>query len=133
MMRQIEDDFDIPLAAMVDVVFLLLIFFVATYIPERVEAHISINTPVPSKQKIEQPPIVVEIHVHPDHYELTPGNIQTLDVIESYLYDRYAKNDPEQMITVKIVPETPQYRLMDLLDRCHKLGLTNFTIDLLKD
>ena len=58
-----SDNTEVPMSAMIDIVFLLLIYFILTFKVNKVEAHLAINLPSPSMDKSQQPPQLFEVHI----------------------------------------------------------------------
>ena len=59
-----KDAIDVPMSAVIDVVFLLLIYFILTYKEEIPEAHLQVNLPQPTpppEEIKEEPPQILEI------------------------------------------------------------------------
>ena len=61
--RRGNDSADVPMSAMIDVVFLLLIYFIVTYKEEIPEAHLAINLPQPTPPPkiIKEPPPLLKL------------------------------------------------------------------------
>ena len=62
----------LEMTSMIDVVFLLLIFFIVTLKQEDILAHLDVNRPEPQPERIEVPPQLVTIVVY--NQELRGGN-----------------------------------------------------------
>ena len=116
------------LSAMIDVVFLLLLFFVATSVSERTEAYLSVNNPGIAG---EPGPPPMEAEVHPSEYRFM-GRAMTLDKLEDQLMAMTASNT-EMAVFIKVNPSASEGELLDLLDRCSKVSLTNLNIQTLKE
>ncbi|OVE77398.1 hypothetical protein BVX99_02710 [bacterium F16] len=147
-----------PMSAMIDVVFLLLIFFIVTYQEPMVEAHMAINMPSPNPPpNSEPPPPPLEIWVLKGDKVMDPttgkqrvdGRNQpvfkpgsrylmmgrspsTLKKIEEELYAIVA-NNPKQAVMIKVQQVAPEGNLVDLLDLCSKVKLTNLNVLTLKE
>jgi biopolymer transport protein ExbD len=132
-----SDKQDIPMSAMIDIVFLLLIFFIWTHKEEIVEAHMAINLPSPDIPSGPPPPKprLLEIQIPPDSthegiYFLL-GSPKSLDVLEGILA-KQAALDAEQTVVIKVSQEARQGKLIELLDRCKKVGLSKLNVLTLK-
>ena len=135
-----------PIASMIDVVFLLLCFFITTSNPPQDEAHISIILPAPSKtppsEKTEPPPSV-------DIYIL--GEVQNTDANGKFSYQmnggRYTSDrmdssirkiaaDPEQaqevLVNVKVKLDAKHKRVIELVDILKKNHIEKINILSLK-
>lgn len=71
-----------PMAAMIDVVFLLLIYFIITQKDVIPEAHLAVNLPTPSRSNtvLDDKPLLIELEALPpkggyDRYQLKPPNM----------------------------------------------------------
>ena len=126
-LRRDEEQAEVPMSAMIDVVFLLLIFFAATYVPQRTEAHVSVNGPGTGPQG--SPPMFVA-HVLPGRY-LFMQRPTTLDDLTAHL-SRYLADDPDLKLVVKIDPGASNQEYVTLLDRCKKAGIKDFHSFMLK-
>ena len=126
-----------PMSAMIDVVFLLLIFFIVTHQDEMVEAHMSINLPSAASAPSDAPkPKLIEIQIPPDSdmdgkYLLMGATPMDVDGIEEVLAGQ-AVLDPDATIIIKVSPRAEQRKLIALLDRCKKVGLTQLNVLTLK-
>ena len=82
----ISDEIDVPMAPMIDVVFLLLIYFVMTIQPVEVAAHLEVLTPssdlAPREQ--EDPPSLIRIGIYSDGFTFDDSTVN-LDLMESFL------------------------------------------------
>ncbi|RMD76342.1 MAG: biopolymer transporter ExbD [Lentisphaerae bacterium] len=126
-----DEKLDPPMSAMIDVVFLLLIFFIATFKEHKVEAHVAINLPTPNLAQPNPDAQFLEIYVLKDTYLLmgtTPVNVTAL---ESKLIN-VASNDTNYTIMIKTHPDAPEERLVKVLDLCAKAGLHNLNVLTLK-
>lgn len=122
-----EEQTETPMSAMIDVVFLLLIFFIVTFKEPKVEAHMAINLPAPGAASApSNKPNLLEVHVLPNGYLLN-GKQLGLDTLESKLVSM-AMFDNEQTVIIKVHTEAIQFQLVELLDRCQKAGLSNLNV-----
>ena len=131
-MRQREDEkLETPMSAMIDVVFLLLIFFIVTHKEELVEAHMAVNLPSPSSAPSETKPQLLEVQVRAGGNYVLNGKPLGLEAIETTLHS-IAQFDSDQTVIVKVHPAAVQRELIQLLDRCRKVGLTKLNVLTLK-
>ncbi|MFT5126994.1 MAG: biopolymer transport protein ExbD [Rhodothermales bacterium] len=131
-MRQREEEkLETPMSAMIDVVFLLLIFFIVTQKDELIEAHMAINLPSPSSAPSETKPQLLEVQVRAGGNYTLNGKALGLDSLESTLHS-IAQFDKDQTVIVKVHPAAIQKELIELLDRCRKVGLTKLNVLTLK-
>ena len=133
MRRKSVEELEIPMAAMIDVVFLLLIFFIVTHQDPNYEAHVAINLPSPSEtESDEPPPQTLEIHVShvPGEYYIRGEKADITHLIERL--EQYARYDTEQTVVIKVSQQATHEYLMMLLDGCKKAGLSNLNVLTLK-
>lgn len=129
-----EENAEVPLSAMIDVVFLLLIYFIVTHKDEIIEAHMAINLPSPDQVSGPPPPKprLLEIQVPPDEGEnvgiyYLMGSPKTLEVMEEILAGQAAL-DSEQTVVIKVSQAAKNHKLIELLDRCKKVGLSKLNV-----
>ena len=126
-----------PMSAMIDVVFLLLVFFIVTHKDELIEAHMAINLPSAASKPSDAPkPKLIEIQIPPDEemdgqYLLMGATPADIDTMEETLAG-VAVLDPDQTIIIKVSPKATQAKLITLLDRCKKVGLNQLNVLTLK-
>ncbi|HAR66979.1 MAG TPA: hypothetical protein DCR55_12300 [Lentisphaeria bacterium] len=129
--RRTEEQMETPMSAMIDVVFLLLIFFIVTHKEEQVEAHMAINLPAPGAASApSNKPNLLEVHVYNTFYTLN-GKQLGLDTLEEKLLG-LAMLDSDQTVIIKVSREAFQRELVELLDRCQKAGFKNLNVLTLK-
>lgn len=130
--RKAGGSIDIPMSSMIDVVFLLLIYFLVTQKDQQVEAHLAVNLPSPN-QSAEQPdekPNLLEIEVHPGQYYL--GKVpHTLSELREKLATLTAY-DSEQTVIIKTSIMAQTQELVAVLDICNYLGLEKLNVMTLK-
>ena len=115
-----------PMSPMIDVVFLLLIYFIVTYREIIPEAHLAVNLPSgkPTEQEQQVEPLTVE--VHPGEYRLNNKTF-SLPTIEKML-GRLAEANPELTVIIKVRKSAKTSRLVKLLDTCKGVGLENLNV-----
>ena len=126
--KKVNRAVDMPMSAMIDVVFLLLIYFIVTYKDEIPEAHLAVNLPSPSAPPEEpvEPPVLLELEVHPGEYRLQ-GKTQRLSSIQGILAD-LAIADPDLTVIVKANQRAKTRSLIKVLDVCKGVGLKNLNV-----
>ncbi len=117
------------LSAMIDVVFLLLMFFVATYQKQLVEAHLAIDHPL-TPTKVNSI-LKLDAEVHPDGYHYM-GQRSDLVAIEEKLANIVVR-DPETQFFIKVNPSAKEGQLVRLLDICAKVNMKNLNVLTLKE
>jgi biopolymer transport protein ExbD len=126
------DALAIPMSSMIDVTFLLLIYFLITKRDDIPEAHLAVNLPSQKAQPTqnEEKPNLLEIEIHPGQLYLkkTP---QTLAELEAMLA-RLSAYDPDQTVIIKTSPQAQTQELVQVLDLCKGLNLTQLNVMTLK-
>ena len=117
-----------PMSSMIDVVFLLLIYFIVTFKDVIPEAHLAVNlpSPNPAQSKEEDPPDLLDIEVHHKQYYLR-GQAQSLKAIQKTL-EYLGKLDPDMTVMIKTSVSAYNQELIALLDLCKGSGLQNLTL-----
>ena len=127
MKRKKAENLSVQMSSMIDIVFLLLIYFIVTAREEITEAHLSVNLPAPGAAKAtENKPKMLEIEVHQGQYRLNGAPLET-DVIESMLMG-LGPTDPSMTVMVKVAFDAYASELVTALDLCDKEGLTNLNV-----
>ena len=121
------ENLSVQMSSMIDIVFLLLIYFIVTAREDIPEVHLSVNLPAPGSAKAtENKPKMLEIEVHQGQYRLNGAPLET-DVIESMLMG-LGRTDPSMTVMVKVAFDAYAYELVTALDLCDKAGLTNLNV-----
>ncbi|MCM8542738.1 MAG: biopolymer transporter ExbD [Lentisphaeraceae bacterium] len=129
-----SEEAEVPISAMIDVVFLLLIYFIVTSKEIVDEAWVSVNLPgppPPDQPKIEPPP-TIDIFVQSDRY-IYQGNDRSLDEMERTLMGLGAAMGEDVTINIKVSLKAKHQMLVLLLDRMNKHKLSKFNLHTLKD
>jgi len=119
-----------PMSSMIDVVFLLLIYFVVTQKPIISEAHLAVNLPSPQAEQPpsdQEPPIEVRIRIRPKEYTLQGHKID-LDALRSELASYGAKTEVKYSIIIETHIFARNQQLVNVLDACSASGLKNLNI-----
>ena len=126
--RDISDGkMEVPMSSMIDVVFLLLIYFIVTQKDEIMEAHLAVNLPSPNQNSTsEVKPKLLELEVHPGQVMLQ-GVPRSLDMIKETL-TYLAKLDPDQTVIVKTSVMAKTEELVSVLDLCKGVGLRKLNV-----
>ncbi|MFT5123058.1 MAG: biopolymer transport protein ExbD [Kiritimatiellia bacterium] len=118
---------DIPLTPMIDVVFQLLIYFVFTFEPIDIFAHLEVYRPAADKSATtDTQPEVVRINVFPDGYTIN-GRVVSKESLLNILF-RMSDLDPNQTVIIQPTANSPHAKLIELLDMCTQAGLNKFSI-----
>jgi len=119
-----------PMSSMIDVVFLLLIYFVVTQKPIISEAHLAVNLPSPNAEQPptdQEPPIEIRIRIRPSSYTLQGQKI-TLDALRSQLASYGAKEDVKYSVIIETHIFSRNQQLVNVLDACSASTLKNLNI-----
>jgi biopolymer transport protein ExbD len=134
MAKKAKKDFsascEVPIAAMIDVVFLLLIYFILNAKEVVDEAWVAVNLPGPPVgPPPKDPPQTVDIFVQSDAY-FYQGNRKNLEEIERTIMGFSAMT--EVTVNIKVSLKAKHSSLVLLLDRLNKHKLEKFNIHTLK-
>ena len=125
-----EGEGEIPMTPMIDVVFLLLIYFVMTMQPPDVFAHLQVFTPStdapPPKDKPEEPPEVVKLGIYEDGLTFD-GVIVTEAQMERYL-GKIGRANPNTTVTIICSETSAHGALIRVLNTCARYRLTNLSV-----
>lgn len=128
-----DGDMGFQIAPMVDVVFVLLLFFMASAGSQIVEKELTINLPsgVKSGQAPQVTPIVIEIspsgQVSMNSQAFGTEKDKDLVQLKEWLknnVEEFGGNDP---VIIRPNPETRQERIVDVLNACAYAGVKNLT------
>jgi len=127
-----EQMVQVPIAAMIDVVFLLLIYFILTHKEEVAEAHLAVNLPSPGRatEENKEKPKVIELEVHPGQVYLQKSARSLPEIKETLSY--LASLDPSQTVMIKTSQMAKTEELVAVLDLCKGVGLTSLNLLTLK-
>jgi biopolymer transport protein ExbD len=121
---------EVPMSSMIDITFLLLMYFIVTAKPTLVEAHMAINLPAPSKSSApsDVPPQLFEVHVKPNNQYLLMGTTPAdLDSLRNAMVT-VASLDPDTTVIIKVDPQARERTLMELLDLCAEVHMTKLNV-----
>ena len=126
-----EHMINVPMSSMIDVVFLLLIYFIVTQKEEISEAHLAVNLPSPNPlQETKTKPNLLEIEVLPGQ-GLVQGAPRSLPAMKDTL-QYLAKLDPDQTVMIKVSQLARTKDLIQVLDMCKAVGLNQLNVMTLK-
>lgn len=114
------------MASMIDVVFLLLIYFIVTHKEELSEAHLAVNLPSGGSTQEAPEARLLEITVRPGVIALR-GKVMTEDQLRDTL-TRFAKTDPDQTVLIKVDSKASTGQLVRVLDICNEANLTQLNV-----
>ena len=131
----------VPLSSMIDVVFLLLIYFIFTQKEVVEDVHLQLNLPAPqSSSNNEEPPPMLRIDVFENakdndnetYYAVNAakegaGQAMEFAALQNYL-KIVADNSKETTIVLNCGPHADHKKLIKILDLCNSLGLTELNL-----
>ena len=131
MKRKSPEQLAVPMSSMIDVVFLLLIYFIVTAREEVSEAHLAVNLPAPGSAKVsENKPQMMELEVHPGYLSVRGMRLPVNEVADTLM--RLGKNDPDITVMVKVNMSARAEDLVTALDLCKAASLNNLNVVTLK-
>jgi len=146
--KRVIEEAEIPMSSMIDVVFLLLIYFIITQKPIIEETLLSCDLPSPGGVPPKTPPTMLTIEVIRMYNNPTNSKeIEEKDLNTYYLNKRRWKfndpsatndlrrqliaigeNDPEQTVIINCGPNARHQKLVQLLDACGEAKLTKLNV-----
>lgn len=135
-MKVEREDAQVPISAMIDCVFLLLIYFVVTQKPLTEETLLGVDLPAPGKSRQEKPITLFTIDVakvYPNDPEKdlktyhVNGRAWNFEDLREQLI-KTGEDDPEQTIIINCCPNAKHKKLIRLLDACAEAKLTKLNI-----
>jgi biopolymer transport protein ExbD len=128
-----EGDFGFQIAPMVDVVFVLMLFFMASAGQQVVEKELSMNLPSgqPSAATLPTMPIIVEItndgHVSANDQEMGNPDDKKLLQLRGVFANSVEKYEGKNPVIVRPAPDTRHERVMDVLNAAAAAKVTKLT------
>ena len=118
---------ELNLTAMIDVAFQLLSFFLITAHPVDVLTNLDVFRPMAEKQSQDTSPAkVIRVTVFPDGFTINDRTVDSRQL--NALLGKMAELDKTQTVLIQCLNESPHSRLVELLDVCVKLGLSNLSV-----
>ena len=125
--RRAREESEFQMAPMIDIVFLLLVFFICTTAFLKIETELKLALPA-EKQVVKptRPPREFTIELKPD-YIAVAGRKITMKDLELMLkqYSRFGKKD---LVLISGHPEVYHEKTVAVLNLCTTLGMTNVSI-----
>lgn len=116
------------MTAMMDVIFLLLCFFIATSVFSQWEYEIDITLPSAQSGKVpDRLPGEIIINIAKDGRVSINQQDMTLDALKTRL-DRLSKYFPGQPVVLRADKETRYDDLIKVIDTCRKADIWNFSM-----
>ena len=147
--KRIElDDAETPMSSMIDVVFLLLIYFIVTQKPIIDETLLSCDLPTPGGKPPKNPPTIVPLEVVKIYNNPSKNPEIKKKELNTYLFNKrrwkfnspsdpidlrrqliaMAESDPDQTIIINCGPNALHQKLVQILDACAEAGLTKLNV-----
>ena len=139
------EEAEVPLSSMIDVVFLLLIYFIVTQKPIIEETLLGCDMPSPGSTPPKTKPTLLTIEAIRFFPNLSPTDPQELNTY--YLNQQrwklidpsapsdirrqlqsIAQDNPEQTVIINCGPNAAHQKLVRLLDVCSEVGLKNLNV-----
>lgn len=123
--KQIEP-IPLQLAPMIDILFLLLIFFIITWNLGRRETEVAISVPAADqgKESKQRPVGEIVVNVHKDGDVVVEGEKLTQDQLLARLQS-IAQVYKDQAVILRGDEKTEYQKIMDVLNTCQKAGIWN--------
>lgn len=129
--RRREEDEGLPMTPLIDVVFLLLIFFLTATSFHKKERDIKVNPPKASEAKAQprhEREITINVRSEQDGGFITVnGRFKSLQELAELLTEA-AKANPNQLVIIRGDKHAYHQRIVDVLNACKKANITNYFI-----
>lgn len=119
---------ELNLTAMIDVAFQLLSFFLITVKPVDVVANLNVFRPSPEKTNTPEvsPAKMIRIQIFPEAFVINDREVSVRQLEE--VLAKLAAIDKTQTILIMCANASPHEKLVQALDICAKVGLTNLSV-----
>ena len=119
---------EIPMTPMIDIVFQLLIYFLITFEPVDVMAHLDVFTPSPEEQRkeLETPPNMIRITVYANGFTINERRVDKVGL--ERILSRLGAIKKTQTVLIMATALSPHKSLVDVLDLCAKADLRNLSV-----
>ncbi|MBN2711051.1 MAG: biopolymer transporter ExbD [Planctomycetes bacterium] len=123
--RDEDEVFEVPLTALIDVVFLLLIFFLVATNFTRKEIDHKVRLPnAKGGTEGKVAPEVLVINLRKDGTIVVNGSIVTPDALKEQI-SLFHEQHPEKNVSIRGDAEVSYQRVMSVLGLCKSLGVEN--------
>ncbi len=124
---QVAPPVGFQLAPMIDIIFLLLAFFIVTYQMTDNEKDLEISLPAASEGKAKQRDFLEKvINVHADGSIVIDRKAYTLEELHSKMSDLVRVNK-SQPVRVRGDEKTDYKHIVDVINHCSKAGIWNIS------
>ena len=129
-----DGDVGFQIAPMVDVVFVLMLFFMASAGMQVIELELGINLPSGASSRAGGPP-PVPIIINISEEGLVTLNEKTFDTamskempaLRAWLLDNVESGGEDDPVVIKPAPDTQHHRIIDILSAASAAGVKNLT------
>jgi len=113
---------------MIDIVFQLLIYFILTFEPVDVMAHLDVFAPSPEdkKEQLETPPNMIRVTVYPNGFTINERQVDA-DGLDRIL-TRLGAINKNQTVLIMATSLSHHLDLVRVLDYCAKADLRNLSV-----
>ncbi len=120
-----------PMSSMIDVVFLLLIYFIVTQKEIIPEAHLAVNMPGPESKKEQpenfEPPITIDVKIlSGNEFQFRNKTVSLASLTKKLV--SLGEADSEYTVMLKVSAGAKNYQLIQVLDACEKANLKDLNI-----
>jgi biopolymer transport protein ExbD len=123
-----DEEGTINLTPMIDIVFLLIIFFMVGTQFTQSETQVEINLPEVSDAKpITNLPDALTVSITADGFIIVDGERKSLTELEKHLR-KAKKNYADQAVAVRGDGQGNYQNVMNVLSICHRVGINNITL-----
>ncbi len=120
-------DGEMPLSAMIDVVFLLLIYFIVTQVPILEETLLEAELPNGPSVAVPGTPFVIDVFEEKGDFYRVEGTPLRKKALFAYL-KTIGRNDPDLTIVINCGSNAEHEKRIHLLDACADAKLTKLNI-----
>jgi len=127
------EEAEVPMSSMIDVVFLLLIYFIVTQKPVIEETLLGVNLPSGAQSQSQSDPgqlfsiDVVKMGTGSNKFYNVNGMPTPVEAMKDQLL-MLAENDPDTTVIIKCGPNAKHEKLITVLDACAEAGLTKLNL-----
>lgn len=131
--RRQYDDSGMLISSMIDIVFLLLIYFIATQAPTIEDTLLGVNLPEPSNSHPSKPLQIINIDVVSatddvsDSMYFFNGKSYHLTELQN-IFCEVASFDPDMKVMIGCGPNAKHKKLIHLLNACAEAGLNKINV-----
>ena len=119
----------LSLTPLIDVVFLLLIFFLVTSKFDEEERRLPIELPVATNATpMTQKPREVTIDIDREGNFFVNGNRQSIEQVEATLRRAVATNPTNQAVVIRADATVPFQPVVTVMDLCNRTGVSDYSV-----